>query len=158
MKKPKICFISSSGGHYAELSNLARLAKNYDSFLVTEKVDKFGSNMCNRNYFVRMINRKEKLVLLKFLFLCIKEFFIFIKERPTHVVTTGALCTYPMLKIAKFFRKKVIYVESYARTSDLSYVGKKAYKFADLFIVQWKELAEKYPKAKYMGSFFGGEL
>lgn len=158
MKKPKVCFLCSSGGHYSEMTNLYAVAKKYDSFLVTEKVEKLSGDMCNRNYFVKMINRKEKFFLFKFLFLCIKDFFIFIKERPTHVISVGALSTYPMLKIAKFFRKKIIYVESYARITDLSYVGKKAYKFADLFIVQWKELTEKYPKAKYIGSFFGGEI
>jgi len=32
--------------------------------------------------------------------------------------------------------------------------GKIVYKFADLFIVQWEEMLEEYPKAKYVGGVF----
>ena len=83
-----------------------------------------------------------------------KSFFIFIKERPDYVISTGALATYPICRIAKFFNKKVIYIESYARINDLSLTGKKVYKFADLFFVQWEQLIHKYPKAIYAGSLF----
>ena len=154
-KKIKICFICSSGGHYAELSKLQAIPKEYDSFLVTEKVDNFNSDFCKKNYFVKSINRREKFFFFRFIALCIKEFFIFLKEKPTHVITTGALCAYPFVKIAKLFRRKVIYIESYARVYELSMTGEKMYKLADLFFVQWPELAELYPNAIYTGSFFG---
>ena len=154
-KKLKVCFICSSGGHYTELSKLQAISKQYESFLVTEKIDNLNDTFCKKTYFVKNINRREKLFIFRFLALCIKEFFIFLKEKPTHVITTGALCAYPFVKIAKIFRKKVIYIESYARVYDLSLTGKKIYKLADLFFVQWPELAELYPNAIYTGSFFG---
>ncbi len=157
MKKTKLCFICSSGGHFSELKNLSNIAKSYNSFLVTEKVENFKSDFCEKKYFVREINRREKLFVLRFLLLAMKELWVFIKERPDYIISTGALCAYPMIKIAKLFRKKVIYIESYARVKDLSMTGKKVYKDADLFFVQWPELIEKYPKAKYVGSFFGGD-
>ena len=49
---------------------------------------------------------------------------------------------------------KVIYVESYTRLKDLSLSGKIIYPLADLFVVQWKQLAHKYPKAVYGGALF----
>ena len=154
-KKIKLCFVCSSGGHYAEISKLKLLAKEYESFLVTEKTDKFEADFCKKNYFIKNINRQEKFFVFRFIMLFLKEFFIFLKEKPTHVVTTGALCAFPFIKIAKMFRKKVIYIESYARVYDLSLTGKKIYKSADLFFVQWPELAKLYNKAIYVGSFFG---
>lgn len=154
--KKKICFISSSGGHFSELKNLKQLADEYDSFLVTEKVENLKTDFSKKVYFVRETNRKEKMFLFHFLFVCFKQLFIFLKERPTHVVTTGALTAYPMVRIAKVFKKKVIYIESYARVYDLSMTGQKVYKYVDLFLVQWPELAEKYDKAIYAGSFYGG--
>ncbi len=157
MKKLKICFIASSGGHLTELKNLSGIATKYNSFLVTEGKQKSVTNFCKKQYFVRVSNRKEKFFLFKFVLVAIKQFFIFIKERPNVIITTGALCCYPMVKFAKMFRKKVVYIESYARIDDLSMTGKKLYKNADLFLVQWPELAQKYSKAKYVGSFFGGE-
>ena len=155
-KKTKICFICSSGGHHSELKNMVPLKEKYDSFLITEKVENFRTNLSDKVYFVKEINRKEKLFLVKFAFMAFKQLFIFLKERPTHIVTTGALCAYPLIRIAKLFKKKVIYIESYARVYDLSLTGKKVYNHADLFLVQWPELAEKYEKAIYVGSFYGG--
>ncbi|WP_191976308.1 hypothetical protein [Limosilactobacillus reuteri] len=51
-------------------------------------------------------------------------------------------------------KKKVIYIESFARITTPSLTGKILYHFADLFIVQWKELLKVYPKAKYFGGIF----
>nr|WP_225349401.1 hypothetical protein [Limosilactobacillus reuteri] len=55
---------------------------------------------------------------------------------------------------AKLMKKKVIYIESFARITTPSLTGKILYHFADLFIVQWKELLKVYPKAKYFGGIF----
>lgn len=154
-KPIKICFAASSGGHLTELNHLKKIADRYDSFLITEKVENSNSKLCEKKYYVKEINRKNKGFVVSFLFLIFKEFFIFIKERPTIVITTGALCAYPMIRIAKFFKRKVIFVESYARISDLSMTGKKSLKYSDLFLVQWKELQQKYPNTVYEGSLFG---
>jgi len=155
-KKIKIALISSSGGHFSELKNIAKVAEKYDNFLITERVENFKTTLSRKVYLVPEINRQEKLFLFKLALLSFKQLFIFIKERPTHVITTGALCAYPLIRIAKLFKKKVIYIESYARVYDLSLTGKKVYNHADLFLVQWPELAEKYEKAVYVGSFYGG--
>lgn len=155
MKKNKICFISSSGGHFSELYNLKLLTDSFESFLITEKTKDFKTDFCEKKYYLEMINRKEKIWIIKFIMIFIKSFFIFIKEKPKIVISTGALCSYPMLIIARFFRKKTIYIESYARIYDLSLTGKKLYKKVSLFIVQWPELLEKYPESKYFGTVYG---
>lgn len=154
----KILFVSSSGGHFSELYKIKDVAKDFKKTLIVEKTPNFKTDFCDKQYFVKEINRKENFFIIKFIFLFLKELFIFLKERPDYVITTGALCAYPISKIAKFFRKKIIYIESYARVYDLSMTGKKMYKFADLFLVQWLELVKKYPKAKYSGDVFGGFL
>lgn len=157
MKSKKICFICSSGGHFSELNHLQKISDMYDSFLVTEGTKKLDSNFCSKKYLLKEINRKEKIFILHFLGLFLKELNIFLKEKPDFVITTGALCSYPMIKIAKFFKKKVIYIESFARVNDLSLTGKKLYGKVDLFLVQWPELLNDYPKAKYYGNIFNEE-
>lgn len=157
-KKTKICFISSSGGHFSELSRLKELTNDYDSFLVVERPKGFKTSFCKKQYFVKEINRKEFFFLFHFIFLFIKEFFIFLREKPSVVITTGALASYPMIKIAHFFKKKTVYIESFARVYDLSLTGKKVYKTVDLFLVQWEDLLPKYPKACYYGSLFDSYL
>ncbi len=157
-KEKKICFICSSGGHFSELYKLKNIANQYNSFLVVENTENIQQDFCKKIFYTKEINRKEKFFLIRFILLFFKELFIFIKERPTHIVSTGALCGYPMMKIAKFFKKKIIYIESYARVYDLSVTGKRCLNIADLFIVQWPELQKKYPQTKYVGSLFGDKL
>lgn len=153
-KRKKICFICSSGGHFTELYNLKPIADKHDSFLVTEKTDNFATDFCKDIYFIKEINRREKFFVFKFIKTFFTELKIFLKTKPDYVISTGALCSYPMLRIAKLFKKKIIYIESYARVNDLSTTGKKVYPIADLFFVQWPNIIEKYPKAQYRGDFF----
>ncbi|CAL1149355.1 unnamed protein product [Cladocopium goreaui] len=48
----------------------------------------------------------------------------------------------------------LIFVESICRVKTLSMSGKLVYPFADVFVVHWPELAEKYTKAQFMGILF----
>ena len=36
-RKPRLCFVSSSGGHWEQLQKLEPLTKKYEGFFVTEK-------------------------------------------------------------------------------------------------------------------------
>ena len=79
---------------------------------------------------------------------------LFLKFKPDVVVTTGAHTCVAMCYIAKLFRKKVIYIESFARRDSKSLSGKIIYPISNLFIVQWEEMLKFYPKAKYFGSIY----
>jgi len=68
------------------------------------------------------------------------------------IVSTGSEIALPAFLIGKFlFRSKVIYMECFTRIETLSGTGKVVYRFSDLFLVQWPELAAKYEKASYEG-------
>ena len=150
----KLCFIASSGGHLAEINQLKEISEAYDSFLITEKNDFSEVHICSKVYHVSKQNRKEALFLFKFLVLWIKSFRLFMKEKPDCIITTGALICYPMCRIAKWFNKKVVYIESFARFNSGSMTGKWLYDIADLFIVQSESLLDIYPKAVYCGCIF----
>ena len=70
------------------------------------------------------------------------------------MVTTGTHTAVPMCYIAKLFRKKVIYIETFANRYSKTLAGKMIYPIADTFIVQWEEMLKIYPKAKYFGSVY----
>lgn len=151
----KICFVSSSGGHFSELLCLKELSKIYPSFLITEKNDFSSGDLGYKKYLVPQINRREKFFLFHFLKLFLKEFIVLRKEKPSYIISTGALASFPVCFMGKFFfGMKIIYIESFARTRTPSLTGKLVYPFANLFIVQWEELLEYYPKAKYIGGIF----
>ena len=83
-----------------------------------------------------------------------QSFRIFLKERPGYVVSTGADTAIATCLIAKLFGKKVAFIESFCRIRQPSLSGKIMYRIADLFLVQWPENKEFFPKAVYAGSVF----
>ena len=123
-------------------------------FIVTEKSDDLDQNLTDTTYYVKQINRNEKFFFIHFMKLIFNEFKIFRKEQPQMVISTGALATVPICIMAKLFRKKVIYIESFARTERPSLTGRILYHFADVFLVQWESLLKYYPKAKFIGAIF----
>lgn len=150
----KICLAASRGGHLDEIG-FARQLKG-EKFLITEKSDNTVS-LCDRVYYVDPINRRERGAIWKILQLFVKANGILKAEQPDCFLSTGALITIPVLILGKLRRKKVIFIESMARLDDLSLSGKIAYRFADVFIVYWKSLSEKYPKAHYIDLFSEGK-
>ena len=150
----KICFAASTGGHFEQLLMLKPLMEKYDSFVITEKTTYKTSVKGQRMYYHQQVNRKEIMVIPKIIWNFIKSFWIFIKERPDVVVTTGVLAMIPISVIAKKLGKKLIYIESFAKVSDPTKTGKFLYKYADQFYVQWESMLEFYPGAIYLGGIY----
>ncbi|OCA87894.1 polysaccharide biosynthesis protein [Bacillus sp. FJAT-27225] len=149
-----ICFVASSGGHFEQLMMLYPMMKEHNSHIITEKTD-YGINSKGiKTYFVTQINRRELLFILKIVSILIKSIIIFIREKPDVVISTGALATVPICVLAKLFRKKLIFIESFSKIHSPTITGRIMYKFADLFIVQWEEMKKIYPNAKYGGGIY----
>lgn len=53
----KICYVSSSGGHWEELMCLSSLFDNYESFFVTELGGQEDCKLKQKVYTVNQINR-----------------------------------------------------------------------------------------------------
>lgn len=150
----KICFTASSGGHFEQLMMLKPLMDKYDSFIVTEKTDYSVMNNDRKVYYLGQINRSEKTFIFKMIINSFKSLKIFIKEKPDIVISTGALSTIPICILSKIFRKKVIFIESFAKVTSPTLTGKLVYKFADQFYVQWEQLKEYYPDAICKGGIY----
>ncbi|WP_270493862.1 PssD/Cps14F family polysaccharide biosynthesis glycosyltransferase [Eisenbergiella porci] len=152
--KKKVCLISSSGGHLEQIRQLKDVYNQYDCFYVVSRT-KATEAMKQKHYIVSDLVRKNKVVMvLRMTRMMFEQFGIFIKERPDVILTTGAAVAIPMCVIGKSFRKKVIYIESFARMNTPNKTGLLIYKFADLFIIQWEALKKYYPKAVNGGSIY----
>lgn len=150
----KICFIASTGGHFEQLMMLKPLMDKYESFIVTEKTGYSVIKDSRKLYYLSQVNRHEKTFVFKMIINFIKTFFIFIKEKPDVVISTGALATIPMCVVCKLFRKKVIFIESFAKVTSPTLTGKLVYKFADQFYIQWEQMKEHYPNAIFKGGIY----
>lgn len=157
----KVMFISSTGGHLEELMQLKSMFDKYDYHIVTENTksnlslkEKYKNRVSYLVYGTYTTKLKKITYPFKLLFNTIKSFFIYLKVRPKYIVTTGAHTAGPMCCIGKIFGSKIIFIETFANSHTKSRTGTLVYKFADLFIVQWEELLELYPKATYGGWIF----
>ena len=150
----KICFIASTGGHFEQLMMLKPLMDKYESFIVTEKTDYSVIEDDRKIYYLNQVNRHEKTFIFKMALNFIKSLNLFIKERPDVVISTGALATIPMCIFAKVFKKKIIFIESFAKVNSPTLTGKLVYKFADQFYVQWEQMKEHYPNAIFRGGIY----
>lgn len=156
--KKKVMFIASTGGHLSELLQLEPMFKKYNYSLITENT-KSNQGLKNKHkgrvHFLipgTYAGKKGK-ILYPFILLgnCFVSLWYMLTIRPDVVVTTGAHNVGPMCCLAKIFRKKVIFIETFANSDSPTKTGKQVYKFADHFIVQWEEMKEFYPDAIYGG-------
>lgn len=153
-KNKKVIFISSTGGHLNELLQFKPLMEEYNSYLITEKTK---SNISLKNKFnnVHYLAYGTKKNLFKYFFVfgfnILRSLYLFIKIRPNVIVTTGTHTAVPMCYIAKIFRSKVIFIETFANSKTKTAAGKLVYPISDAFIVQWESMLELYPKAIYGG-------
>lgn len=155
MKKDlKICFASSSGGHFKQLMSLSDKMTSYDSFIVTEKKGYDVGSHDRKTYYLMQVNRQEWNMILKMLVNSLRSLRILSKEKPDVLITTGALAVIPLCILAKKRGVKLIYIESFARVRTESRTGKLLYKYADRFYVQWKYLLKFYPDAIYIGGVY----
>jgi beta-1,4-N-acetylglucosaminyltransferase len=155
-KHKKVLFISSLGGHLTQLLQLKPLFEEYNFHIITEKsvITRELSKQYPMSFLVYGARNYLFRYIFKFTYNTFKSLYYFLRERPDVVVTTGAHTAVPMCYIAKLFGKKVIFIESFAKTSTPTMSGKLVYPIADLFIVQWEEMKKHYPKAVYGGSIY----
>lgn len=151
----KVLFIASTGGHLNELMQLAPMFDKYDYHIITEKtkstnslVNKYGKKI---DYLVYGTKDKKLVYPFKFIFNCFKSLILYIKLRPSYIITTGTHTAVPICYIGKLFGSKIIFIETFANSKTKTLSGRMIYPIANLFIVQWKEMLKLYPKAVYGG-------
>lgn len=150
-KNHKICFVSSSGGHWEQLKKLQPLADKYEGFYVTEKT-RFDA--APARYLMYQTDLKDKLMIPKMVVNSLKTLKIWFKERPDIIITTGTLVAYPFYLLSLLFRKKFVFIETFGRANMATVAGRLMEKHSDLFIVQWETQKKHYKKAIYGGCLY----
>lgn len=154
----KVLFIASTGGHFSELMQLSSMFKKYDYHIITEKT-KTNTNLVDKypgkvDYLI--FGSKDHLFsyLFKFAANCFKSVYLYLKIRPKVIITTGTHTAVPMCYIGRLFGSKVIFIETFANSKTKTLAGKLVYPIANLFLVQWEEMLELYPKAVFKGGIY----
>lgn len=151
----KVLFISSTGGHLAEMLQLKDMFSKYDYRIITEKTDsnlKLKKDYNNRiNYLI--YGTKDHMLSYPFKLLanCFKSLYFYLKFHPDYVITTGAHTAGPMCCLAKIFGSRVIYIETFANINTKTITGTLLYFISDKFIVQWENMKKLYPNSEVGG-------
>jgi beta-1,4-N-acetylglucosaminyltransferase len=121
--------------------------EGHETFFIT--YDSPRTRQLKRRYLMRNIGTNPLLMAWAFLLTCR----ILLKEKPKLIVSTGSEIAIPAFYLAKLFRAKTIFIESWTRVEQPTGTGKLVYPFSDAFFVQWEGLLGKYgKKAKYEGA------
>jgi UDP-N-acetylglucosamine:LPS N-acetylglucosamine transferase len=149
-KNLRICLAASAGGHTSQLLKLVESWNGHATFYVTttevmrEKLSKFGTV-----YVVGESNRQHPLRVVRVLRRCIK---ILLNEKPDVVISTGAAAGCILCLAGKMFGARVVWIDSITNVERISLSGRMVRHFADLFLVQWPELANRYKNVEFVGS------
>ncbi len=157
--KKNIMFISSTGGHLTELLELDKIIKNSNYSLITENTKsnkKLKKRYKNVDFLLYGTKDHKLSYPFKLLANCFLSLYYYFKYHPDYIITTGAHTAGPMCCLGKIFGSKIIYIETFANINSKTITGMLFYKLhlADLFIVQWQEMLELYPKATFGGWIF----
>jgi len=149
-KQLKICLAASAGGHISQLLKLSSSWNGYETFCVTTtEVVRNGLNKLGEVYVVGECNRQHPIRVITVFIRCLR---IALKERPDVVISTGAAAGCMLCFLSKIFGAKVVWIDSITNVERISLSGRMVRYIADLFLVQWPELADRYKKVEFVGT------
>ena len=180
-KNKQLCtlIVLGSGGHTSEMlttiKNLNRsiykpmhyIAANTDPRSLQRAKDTCSDDDVDNVYFHSISRSRE--VHQSWISTVFTTFYSFIESfvllltriKPDIIICNGPGTCIPVLISGLLLRVlfikpniKLVFLESFCRVDDLSMSGKIAYPIVNLFVVQWPQLIDKYPKAKYIGRIF----
>lgn len=174
-KNKSLMIIFGSGGHTGELILMLKkldFSKFSDCYFVSAQSDKNSESKVKENFelnkykntnfhFVKIrrsreIGQNALSSVFTTIIALIHSFFILLQTRPSIVVSNGPGTAVPILYMGFILKKffiltdfKILFIESYCRTKDLSRSGKLVEIICDKFIVLWDSL--KGGKREYLG-------
>lgn len=148
----KIMLVANNGGHILQLAHLRNIWERYDRVWVTgNKQDATYLLQGEKIYYAYRPTDRNLKNMFKNMLLAFKIFWL---EKPAWVVTTGAGMAIPFCYVAKLFRIKVMYIESFAKIRTPTVSGRIVYPISNAFFVQWQGMLKYYPKAHYEGTIY----
>ena len=143
----KISLVCSHGGHLTEIIQLMDAFRGHDIFLITYEAP--SSSEIHRKYTLKNLGKNP----YRFLRSIPHVFWILRRETPDIIISTGSEIAIPVFYIAWILGIKTMFIESLCRIEEPSLTGKIVYPVSSVFLVQWKQLLNKFgKKAKYWGN------
>lgn len=146
--RKRVLAVASGGGHWTQMMRLRQVFEGHDVAFVGVKEMYRADVAPLRFYAIPDVSRLHKWALP---WSVLKLAFIFLRERPSVVITTGSAPGMLALRIGKLLGARTVWIDSIANAEQMSLSGQKARKVADLWLTQWPHLA-KEDGPKFLGS------
>ena len=140
-KTGKVLAVSSPGGHWVQLNKICnKLEQKYPIVYASPRSQyslKKDSGRTVHN--ILDVSADNKLMLIP---LAMQMLFIFFRERPQTIISTGAAPGVVAILLGKILGIKTIWVDSIANVQQLSRSGRMVKSRADVVITQWEPLSD----------------
>lgn len=146
---PKILAVASGGGHWVQLLRCLPAFDRCQLVFVTVNSVYRSQVPSHPFYAITDATRWNK---FRLLFMALQLLYIFLKERPDTVISTGAAPGYVALRIGRLLGAKTIWIDSIANVEKLSLSGQRIGPHTDLWLTQWPHLARQH------GPYFKGAV
>jgi hypothetical protein len=143
---------ASAGGHMNQMLRLLENGANWPvppHCLITTQPEVISS--LSRYGTVEVLGKCNHRHPVKSILVGIHALRLVLKHRPQVVVTTGSLPLALVCLWAKLGGARIVWIDSIANIYRFSMSGRLVYLFADLFLTQWPDLAQRFSKAEYAG-------
>lgn len=160
MKRATLALVSSLGGHSGQMKIFCtkEVLGNRNVLFITEK-----------QHIIKEYNEEKKFLGVHPIYYFRKDYLsiwphrylstwwklhnLFKKHQVKLIITNGAHLSIPAVLAAKSAGSKVMFIETFIRVKTPTLTGKFCYFFSDIFLVQHKQMAEKYgSRALWKGS------
>lgn len=146
---PKLALVGSSGGHLAQLLALHDLWERHDRFWVTFPTEDARSLLANeRVIWCHHPTNRNVPNLVRNTVLAMR---VLRRERPTHILSTGAAPAVPFFYVGRILGAQLIYIETFDRIDSPTLTGRIVGPITQHFLVQWPEQLKSYPNAELLG-------
>lgn len=139
-KRPRVLAVSSGGGHWVQLMRLQSAFDGcdvaYATVLAWSKQDIKDPNA--RFHVLPDATRWNKFMLL---WLFARVVLLVLRERPHVIITTGAAPGFLAIMVGRLLGRKTCWIDSIANVDELSMSGRKARRWASLWLTQWQHLS-----------------
>lgn len=147
-----VLLVCSTGGHLVQLLSLRDSWEGYSHAWVTfDKEDSRALLRGERVYFAHGPTNRSIRNLVRNLVLAWR---LLGRLRPRVILTTGAGVGVPFVWIGRLRGATTVYVESFTRIDGPSVTCRLVHRVADHVFVQWPELQQRLPRARYAGTVF----
>ncbi|MFD1215226.1 glycosyltransferase family protein [Microbulbifer celer] len=133
----KVLAVASFGGHWKQLLRLAPVFGKYDTTYVSTVDYPFREGSGYTYFRVPDASRKSVIRMFCLFFTTLRVVFV---VRPDVVISTGAGPGLVTIFWGRVFGCRTIWIDSVANPEQLSFSGKIAKRWADLWLTQWPEL------------------